>query len=142
MKQLVTAPTLSVLGVNSTDKMAFSNDSARQFRRQTIQSPSHAASISDSPVALSIRPRKISDSGQKIIPPQEKDAPRQQAVFLDQADEARTYLKDCLAGLQFPDEPREFILSVSSFYELEEDPDFESDREEYALLCDLYSTIY
>jgi hypothetical protein len=110
--------------------MAFLNDSVEQSLPPTILPPSRAAS--DSQVDLPIRVQKTLDSVPTITPPQEKITPLQQAAILDQADDARRYLQNRLAGqdLRFPERPREFILPVSSLYQLLGDPDFESDRKQ------------
>jgi hypothetical protein len=115
---------------NLIDKMAFLNDSVEQSPPPTILPPSRATS--DSQVDLPIRVQKTLDSVPTITTPQEKITPLQQAAILDQADDARRYLQNRLAGqdLRFPERPREFILPVSSLYQLLEDPDFESDRKQ------------
>ena len=122
--------------MSPTDKMAFSKDSAGQSPLPTDPFLLPVASIPDSHLNLPICAHETLDSVQTTTPPQEKDTPLQYTVFPNQADKARAHLKDYLTGqyLRFPDKPREYILPVSSFYQLVEDPDFESDRKQYALL--------
>ncbi|KAK5441433.1 hypothetical protein LTS15_011265 [Exophiala xenobiotica] len=110
--------------------MAFLNDSVEQSPPPTILPPTQAASNLE--VDLSIRVQNTFDSVPTITPPQEKITPLQQAVVLDQADDARRYLQNRLTGqyLCFPERPREFILPMPSVYQLLEGPDFESARKQ------------
>ncbi|KAH0830052.1 hypothetical protein FOPE_10471 [Fonsecaea pedrosoi] len=106
--------------------MAFVNDSAGQSPPSIDPPPSRAAS--DSQVDLPLRVQKTLDSEHTITPSQDTTTPLQQAVGLDQTDDARKFLQYCLDGhnLEFPDRPREFIVPESSFAQLLEDSEFES----------------
>ncbi|OAG38283.1 hypothetical protein AYO21_07509 [Fonsecaea monophora] len=106
--------------------MAFVNDSAGQSSPSIDPPPSRAAS--DSQVDLPLRVQKTLDSEHTITPSQDTTTPLQQAVGLDQTDDARKFLQYCLDGhnLEFPDRPREFIVPESSFALLLEDSEFES----------------
>ncbi|OAL30162.1 hypothetical protein AYO20_08878 [Fonsecaea nubica] len=106
--------------------MAFVNDSVGQSPPSVGLPPSRAAS--DSQVDLPLRVQKTLDSDHTITQSQETTTPLQQAVGLDQTDDARQFLQYCLDGhnLDFPDRPREFIVPELSFDQLLEDSEFES----------------